>query len=238
MTRYLKLLAVAAVAVLAIGAGQASAKKYKAKNADAAYKVKLSGTQITTWSYDYTDVDPIGCVTVYKGAGSERRDFNSPKSRAVLRVFRGQPSIEVGNPKLNGQRTIGGSSGYTNSGPDYCAHSEFKTPAEGCGSHTGPGGYSILAHKRSIDMSLDDDFFHMTCPSAASGGTDEAGGHLFEPSTAGVNVNALLKSKSKRIQGQKVVKKPITHGNHTIGEEQTTLKWTLHLQRIGKVSRY
>jgi hypothetical protein len=227
MTRDLKLLAFAAVAVLALGAGQASAKKYKGGgNTDTAYKVKFTGTQVTTWSYDYTDVDPIGCTHVYQGKGSERYDFTSPKSKAVLRTFKGQPSFEVGKPTLSVLRSVDGASGYTNSGPEYCAHSSFKTDDDGCGKHSGPGAYSVLAHKGSFDVSLSDDYFHMTCPSAASGGTDEAGGHGLETSSAPVNIGSLIKSKSKRIQGEKTVKKDIKYGNKKIGEEATTLKWT------------
>lgn len=230
----------AASACLAICALAAPAGALAKGNSETSYTFKLSGTQVTSWSYDHTNVDPLGCSTHYSGKGEERYDFDSPRSPAVLRTYRKQAGFEVGNPRIDFVRRISGASHYENSGPEPCAQSVFKTDADGCGVHRGKGNYQLSWKGRSrVQLMLSDDYFHMTCPSAASGGYSEAGGHGIEMMSFGeVNLRALQRSRSKRIQGRTVVKKPIKHGNTVIGEEATTITWTLHAQRKGRTSRY
>jgi hypothetical protein len=218
---------------LAFAPGSASAAtSFSIKQAS--YKIKLSGTQLTNWSYGH--VQPhLDCTTTYSGKGSQRYDFASRWTGATVRLINGHASIEQFSDALDVIKQIEGSARYVNSGPPHCPGTTFSVETSGCGTRRVTGSFGLMFKGRGrLQASLADDSVYVQCPSASSGNTDGAGGHSLEMADGHVNLSSLLKGRSKAVHAEKTINRDIKYGTTKIGQETTTVQWTLHLRRLGR----
>ncbi len=195
------------------------------------YKIKLAGTQTTTWSYR-DSVTELGCVRSMSGSGSERYDFSTSQIRVLVRQFRGLTGIEIGRNKgVFTQHQIAGKSNRSQSGD--CTPVNENGDTRGCGKDSFRIPLLLGEGRNSISF-IPQHFKFYNCPSGISG-PGASGGHRLETASGKVNWNELLRSRSKKVRAEFTTVHKITgFRGQVIGQERTRLVWTMTFQRVGR----
>jgi hypothetical protein len=151
-----------------------------------------------------------------------------------VRVIDGKPYIEQSGNALRISKQIDGKAEYVGGGPEHCPHQTYSVETTGCGIYHHKGGFfiSFKPHGQIQNM-LQETSAYAQCPSAANGGHDEAGGHMLERIAGHLNLTRLLRSRTTGVHAEKTIRRDIKFGREKIGEETTTIIWSLHFRRLG-----